>query len=572
MFRRGSALCLCQTKPPFSSTPWASSGAPQAAKNMTGMALFSGSAPQRMVRSARAKEASAASKKASGLFDGGDMQGAAIEWRKAVDSLRSKECGLGEDVSVLEPLNNLACAIGELGRGTEKLALLKEHAELVAKIYGAQHPQVVVCRYNLAAAMGDVGRPKEMLRKMEAVLEMQRGILPPERRAKHAKIARVLLGCADAHGRCGDHVSRLAALSEAMPMVVHHCGAEHPQVASVYLALCDNMLEFWASLRRRQGGAAAESVEGRTTAAAAAAELNHRDDSNAATSTSASARKHDPADESSDPLLLANSVVAGASAPATSHEAAKSALRFARGAFKIEEKVIPPTSSHLLTHSRLALLRSRAALSPNMTFQSFAPFLGDIRADVVRHTSDTGKLLIPVFAFAAQDALTRAVAQHAKKKACSAAATTATSERPVPELCQAAKEMGDLAFQVSLRHFDAEGHIETPRRLVEQAAVELGSAVLMRQHQQSDSSSSSSSSTSDNENDVKGSLEKVERCCREAVRRLDKMGAESDFTYRLGADALQKEAAMLMSTLSASSSSAEAGESVLDTVRSILKF
>lgn len=456
------------------------------------------------MRGIKAQDAAKANKRASEAFDLGEINKAINEWEEAVKQLKS--CGLGEDVCILEPMNNLACALGEIGRGKDKLNLLNEHSDLTKKVYGEVHPQYVVALYNHAAALGDVGRPKEMLQEMEKILELQKSVLPPNRRDKHPKVARVMLGLADAHGKVGNFDARWKYLREAMPLVVGHLTCHHPQVAAVYLALCDASIDLWYS-RRRFGDKILkpEEMEGLLTAE----DLTREEKENA--------DKIKPNEEKSVDELKqekTDRIVSRMFAPRNPSESAKQALLFARKAFEIESKVIPTTSSHLLTHSRLALARSRSALSPQLSFLDIAPFIGDIRNDIIRHTNETGKLLIPVLAFAAQDATKRIVLDQVEQLAAS------PSDRG--DLIETALAMSEGSFQVSLRHFEAVGHLETPKRLIEQAAVAFGCAMM-------------------DEREVTGEAAeaKIHRWCKEAIRRLDALEAESDLSLRVCADKMK---------------------------------
>ena len=515
--------------------------------------IVSGSAPERMMKGIRAQEAARANKRASDAFDGGDVVAAEKEWQSAVKTLKST--GLGEDVCILEPMNNLACAVGELGRGKEKLALLNEHSALTKKLYGEKHPQYVVSSYNHAAALGDVGRPFEMKSEMERVLEAQRMSIPAGRRDHHPKVARVLLGLADAQGKCEMYEERWKTLKQAMPIVISHVTNHHPQVAAVYLALCDASLDLWY-MRRRFGSITLpnERDQDFTTVE----DLVRRDSSEATSNDQKSLDelKKDKTDR----------VISLLSPPRTAEEAAKQALYFARKAFEIESQVIPQTQSHLLTHSRLALSRSRSCLSPALTFFEIAPFISDMRNDVIKHTNETGKLLTPIMAYAANDAARRVYVDERFE----GTSKYFRNEEQLRDLVETAQAMSETAFQISIRHFDATGHIETPRRLTEQAVTYFACTYRVKEVVPNfiDTLSSMSSGTAENDPVEK----KLERWCKEALRRFDALGSEEDFLYR-------KSAKKILDLLNSSSSSSKSiledetkQDVVDDIVRGTLKF
>ncbi len=500
--------------------------------------IFSGSAPDRMMRGIKAKEAAKANKRASDAFDNGEITNAINEWEGAVKQLKS--CGLGEDACILEPMNNLACALGEIGRGKEKLEMLNEHCGLTKTVYGENHPQYVVALYNHAAALGDVGRPKEMLQEMERILELQKAVLPPLRRDKHPKVARVMLGLADAYGKVGDFDRRWKYLRDAMPIVVNHLTCHHPQVAAVYLALCDASIDLWYS-RRRFGDKVLtpEEMSGLVTAEDIILEEKQNAEN---TKPNESKSVEELQQEKTD------RVVSRMFSPRNPTECAKQGLLFARKAFEIESKVIPATSSHLLTHSRLALARSRSALSPQLSFLDIAPFIGDIRNDVIRHTNETGKLLIPVLAFAAQDATRRVVLDEVTK----------SNGVDRNDLIETALAMSEGSFQVSIRHFEATGHLETPRRLIEQAAVAFGCAMMDEREK----------TVSKNDDDAESAETKIHRWCNEGIRRLDALGAESDLTLRISAEKMKK----MIDQDAKASKNKDLKKDILEVVRETLKF
>uniref|UniRef100_A0A7S1L8T9 Kinesin light chain n=1 Tax=Neobodo designis TaxID=312471 RepID=A0A7S1L8T9_NEODS len=163
-------------------------------------------------------------KSAATHFEEGRYEQAAKAWSDALKKLA--DVGKDGDVIAVAPLNNLACAKGEMGDAQGKLRLLERALDIITKHYGTDHPQYVVAMSNLATALGDNGHPRQMLEMLQQALEVQRRLYKPG----HAKIARTLMSIADAHARLGEFPKQLELLEEAFPMVKRHCGEHHPQV------------------------------------------------------------------------------------------------------------------------------------------------------------------------------------------------------------------------------------------------------------------------------------------------------------------------------------------------------
>eukprot|EP00758_Cryptobia_borreli_P014550 Tbor_TRINITY_DN5930_c6_g5::TRINITY_DN5930_c6_g5_i1::g.18600::m.18600 len=173
-------------------------------------------------------------------FENGEYEAAANIWRgliKAADErfniAEESSIGIADKSNLIHPLNNLACAVGELGQHQEKLELLKRSMEIISEVYGVNHPHYAMALYNYAQThgeMGDPGKMKEILLKSQEIQENKFG-------QNHAKVARVLLLLADAHDMLGEHKEQLAVSVRALPIVEKHCGPQHQQTCVALLGL-----------------------------------------------------------------------------------------------------------------------------------------------------------------------------------------------------------------------------------------------------------------------------------------------------------------------------------------------
>jgi tetratricopeptide (TPR) repeat protein len=170
-------------------------------------------------------EAVKLNKAAGEHFEEGRYAQAVEAWGESISKLEA--AGKAEEVVIIAPLNNLACAKGELGDGAAKVQLLERALAVIRKHYGEEHPQYAIALSNLGAAHGDNGDPATMRRLLIDAIEAQRKIY---KRPDHPKIARTMLALADAEARLGNFHEQLRILEQTHPIVVKHCGNEHPQV------------------------------------------------------------------------------------------------------------------------------------------------------------------------------------------------------------------------------------------------------------------------------------------------------------------------------------------------------
>lgn len=168
-------------------------------------------------------------KKAAEAFQGGDFIAAIDHWEVVATAESHNE----SSPTLMSCLNNLACAYGEVGDHRRKLKLLERSLQMVAKVYGTEHPQYGMVLYNMACAKEEMGRYEEMRQLLEASLALHERYFKP----KHAKVGRVLLLLASAYDHVGEHARQLQTAQRAYEIVRRHCGPEHVQTTIAMMTL-----------------------------------------------------------------------------------------------------------------------------------------------------------------------------------------------------------------------------------------------------------------------------------------------------------------------------------------------
>jgi tetratricopeptide (TPR) repeat protein len=128
---------------------------------------------------------------------------------------------------LIQVLNNLACAKGEVGLVREKIDLLREALKHTETNYGNDHVQYAVSLYNLGSALGELGEFEEM----KVVLENSLALTVKKFGATSAKTARVQLVLAEAYDNLSMHQEQLQTSKEAFEIIERHCGKKHVQTS-----------------------------------------------------------------------------------------------------------------------------------------------------------------------------------------------------------------------------------------------------------------------------------------------------------------------------------------------------
>ncbi|KAK7198334.1 TPR repeat/Tetratricopeptide repeat [Novymonas esmeraldas] len=168
-------------------------------------------------------------KEAANAFETGDYLAAIAAWEKVVQSKQHTP----NSPTLMNSLNNLACAYGEMGDNVRKLKLLERSLDLVRAVYGADHPQYGMVLYNMACAKEEMGFYADMKQLLEESLALHEKRFNP----RHAKVGRVLLLLAAAHGHLGEREAQLRVAERAHEIVKRHCGPDHVQTTVAMMNL-----------------------------------------------------------------------------------------------------------------------------------------------------------------------------------------------------------------------------------------------------------------------------------------------------------------------------------------------
>ena len=169
--------------------------------------------------------------------EAGDF-GGAIEILK--DATEEAERVLGADhPDTLHSRNDLALAYQEAGRPNDAIPLLEETLTAPTQILGPNHPHTLTSRNNLATAYQDAGRPNDAIPLLEETLKAQTQILGPNH--PHTLTSRNNLATAyqDA-GRPNDAIPLLEETLKAQTQIL---GPNHPDT----LGSRDNLAMAYAA-------------------------------------------------------------------------------------------------------------------------------------------------------------------------------------------------------------------------------------------------------------------------------------------------------------------------------------
>ena len=169
--------------------------------------------------------------------EAGDF-GGAIEILK--DATEEAERVLGADhPDTLHSRNNLALAYKDAGRLNDAIPLFEEALEARTQILGPNHPHTLTSRNNLATAYQDAGRPNDAIPLLEETLKAQTQILGPNH--PHTLTSRNNLAAAYyAAGRLNDAIP---LLEETLKAQTRFLGPNHPDT----LGSRDNLAMAYAA-------------------------------------------------------------------------------------------------------------------------------------------------------------------------------------------------------------------------------------------------------------------------------------------------------------------------------------
>ena len=169
--------------------------------------------------------------------EAGDF-GGAIEILK--DATEEAERVLGADhPDTLHSRNDLALAYQEAGRPNDAIPLLEETLTAPTQILGPNHPHTLTSRNNLALAYQDAGRPNDAIPLLEETLKAQTQILGPNH--PHTLTSRNNLAAAYyAAGRLNDAIP---LLEETLKAQTRFLGPNHPDT----LGSRDNLAMAYAA-------------------------------------------------------------------------------------------------------------------------------------------------------------------------------------------------------------------------------------------------------------------------------------------------------------------------------------
>jgi tetratricopeptide (TPR) repeat protein len=145
-------------------------------------------------------------------------------WRRDWQA-KSSRSGLGaEHPDTLASRSNVAVALRDLGRLEEAEAEHRAVLEIMTRLLGAEHPDTLTSRSNLAVALGGLGRLEEAEAEHRAVLEIRTRLLGaehPDTLTSRSNLAAALGGL----GRLEEAEAEHRAVLEIMTRLL---GAEHP--------------------------------------------------------------------------------------------------------------------------------------------------------------------------------------------------------------------------------------------------------------------------------------------------------------------------------------------------------
>ena len=158
-------------------------------------------------------------------------------------STQAADPALGaEHPNTLTSRGNLARVLGDLGRLEEAEAEHRAVLDGLTRVLGAEHPNTLTSRNNLARVLSGLGRLEEAEAELRAVLEIRTGVLAaehPNTLTSRNNLAEVLRGL----GRLEEAEAELRAVLEILTRVL---GAEHPNT----LTSRNNLAEVLRGLGR----------------------------------------------------------------------------------------------------------------------------------------------------------------------------------------------------------------------------------------------------------------------------------------------------------------------------------
>jgi hypothetical protein len=169
-----------------------------------------------------------------------------IMWRDAETGLlpfpqvyNARKRMLGaEDPNTLGSMNNLAVALGDLGRHADAEALHREAFDTRRRVLGAEHPDTLTSMNHLAGLLQDLGRHADAETLHRKALDTRRRVLGVE----HPDTLRSMNNLALALWNLGRHADAEALHREALDSRRRVLGAEHPDtlqsMASLAGVLC----------------------------------------------------------------------------------------------------------------------------------------------------------------------------------------------------------------------------------------------------------------------------------------------------------------------------------------------
>lgn len=122
-------------------------------------------------------------------------------------------------------MNNLASALGRLGRQEEAIAMYRRLVPLQEALMGQEHMDTLASKNNLAKDLHEIGRHAEALTLFEEVLETGSEVLGPS----HSKMLAVRMFMGDCHYGLDQLEEAIAIYGDIVPKTREVLGSMHPQ-------------------------------------------------------------------------------------------------------------------------------------------------------------------------------------------------------------------------------------------------------------------------------------------------------------------------------------------------------
>ena len=114
--------------------------------------------------------------------------------------------------------------VSDMSRPRETLVQFTRFVPLVEKLLGAEHPDTLATRANLAVWRGEAGDAAGAAEQFAALLPIQERVLGPE----HPNTLRTRSNLASRRGEAGDAAGAAAEFAVLLPIYERVLGAEHP--------------------------------------------------------------------------------------------------------------------------------------------------------------------------------------------------------------------------------------------------------------------------------------------------------------------------------------------------------